>query len=335
MPGATAITVRESESPDGVHGMPLPGSATTSTRTPSTLRGYTYWVTATVDGVETAPSDTADVTLPFDDSDGGSGGPGATGTPAAILDIGTGATQNHFNVGVGYDDGHRDHTMTEIVDDDYAESPYFMPNAGGDAVQFAVFANGKTTSNRTGHPRSELREMEADGTTKKAWKSTSGPHVMSGTSRITHLPPDDQAGGTARPWICFAQIHDTKVPALGLEGGDIVRLQVEGDFTNGFRIVARTHTPNGEDGVPEVTKQIAGSYTVGDDIHWKIECTGGTVTISLDDVVKATVHGVASSTCYFKAGDYQQFSTDPDDGGYPDAACSKVELRNLVVTHHG
>ena len=333
VPHATAITVRETASPDGVHGMPLPGSATTDTRTPHTLRRYTYWITATVGGAETTPSNTADVTLPFGSGLGSRGG-GASGSPADILDIGTGATQNHFNVGVGYSTGHENHKMADIIDGDATEDPYFMPNAGGDAVQFAVFANGKTTSNRTGHPRSELREMKADRTTAASWGSASGTHVMSGISRITHLPPDDDASGTARPWICFAQIHDTEDEAHGLEGGDIIRLQVEGNFTNGFAIMARTHTPNGDADHEEKTK-IANSYTVGHDIHWRIECADGTATIFIDGVARATVDGLTSPTCYFKAGNYQQFSTDPDDGGYPDTACSKVELRNLVVTHHG
>jgi len=341
VPGATAITVRETQSPDGVRGMPLDGSATTSRRTPSTLREYTYWVTATVGGVETAPSDTAEVTLPFgsdsdhgDQDDHGSHGSGATGTPAAILDIGTGATQNHFNVGIGYPSGHKDRSMTEIVEG-YEDPDFFRPNKSGDAVKFSMRADGKPTSGNTGHPRSELREMKADGTTKAAWDSTSGRHIMAGTSRITELPEDDQASGDARPWICFAQIHDTKNDALHLKGGDIVRLQVEGNVEKGFKILARTHSPNGEDGVPEEKKPLADSYTVGDDIHWKIECDHGTVRIFLDDVVRATVPGVDSASCYFKAGNYQQFSTDPHDGGYPRDASSTVELRDLRVTHHG
>ena len=45
------------------------------------------------------------------------------------------------------------------------------------------------------------------------------------------------------------------------------------------------------------------------------------------------MNGVDSATCYFKAGNYQQFSTKSDDGGYPGEARSVVELRNLVVTH--
>ncbi len=126
--------------------MPLPGSATKNKRTPSTLGGYTYWITATVDGAETAPSNTAGVTLPF-----GSDGDHGSGTPAAILNIGTGATQNHFNVGIGYPEskgGHLDRSMTEIIEG-YVDPLYFRPNANGDAVAFSVRADGKTTSNQT------------------------------------------------------------------------------------------------------------------------------------------------------------------------------------------
>lgn len=304
----------------GVSGPELVADGITGTTYTSAIltqgQVYSFWANAYVGGVRSAASNTVTITVPA--APGGGGG----GTPAEILNIGTGSTQNHFNVGIGYSTGHVDKTMDQIIGG-FAEAPYFTPNATGTAVQFSIFANGKTTSGTTIHPRSELRELKADGT-KAAWNAGSGLHVMSGISKATFLAPDSESSSTARPWFCFGQIHD----ALG----DVVRLQCEGNFASGFKLWARTHTPNG-DAATEVKTQIATSYTVGNDIVWKIEANNGTVRIYIDNVVKATVTGVTATGCYFKAGDYQQFSTVSSDGGYKPTSTSRVELRSLVVTH--
>lgn len=324
--GATAVTFRESRSPTGVSGMPLAGTATTTTRTPTSAGGYDYWVTYTLGGVESPASNHFVTTLPYSEpGGGGGGGGGGTGTPASILNIGTGPTQNHFNCGIGYSTGHKDITQAQIVGG-YAETPYFTPNAAGDAVVFTVYANGKTTSDKTLHPRSELRELLANGIDKAAWPMGSGTHVMSGISRITYLPPDSEASGTPRPWTTWAQIHD--------DLGDVLRLQTNGTLTSGLQLRCHTHSPNGADGVPEIKTVIQSSYTVGQDIVWKIEAINGTCKIYINNVVKYTF-SISGRPAYFKAGNYAQFSTLSSDGGYKSTSFSKVELRNLVVTHSG
>jgi hypothetical protein len=63
VPDATSYTLYEDQSPDGVSGATAL-TATTTTRTPSTHRTYHYWVTATVGGVESGPSDKVAATLP-------------------------------------------------------------------------------------------------------------------------------------------------------------------------------------------------------------------------------------------------------------------------------
>jgi hypothetical protein len=175
----------EDQSPTGVTGATALATPS-SVRTPGTARQYGYWFTAMVAGVETAASNRVVATLPYVAPGGGGGGSGATGTPAQILNIGTGSTQNHFNVGVGYSTGHVDKTQQMIIDG-YAESPYFQPNAAGNAVAMRVYANGKTTSSSTIHPRVELRELMTTDANKAAWNGASGTHVMSGTSTVT--PP--------------------------------------------------------------------------------------------------------------------------------------------------
>jgi hypothetical protein len=253
VPGASTYKLYEAQSLTGVTGATSLVTTTTS-RSPSTLRNYEYWVTATVAGVESAQSNHGFATLPY--SAGGTGGGGTTGsTPAAILNIGSGATQNHFNVGIGYSTGHLDKTMAQITSG-FTDSPYFVPNTTNTAVQFECFANGGTTSSTTDHPRSELRELLADGVAKAAWTCASGrTHRMMGTSTITALPPDSEASGVPKPNVCYAQIHD------GL--GDVVRMQVETATGTVNSLIHRvyTHSPNGD--AAEVKTVVLSGYTIG------------------------------------------------------------------------
>jgi hypothetical protein len=335
----TAVTVREKfVSPGGVSGMPLAGSATSNTRPASSSASTReYYVTVTFSsGVESAESNHVTVSLPFGTTPtGGGGSTGGTGTgiPATILNIGTGATQNHFNVGIGYAGStHRDHTMAEIIAG-YVEDPYFTSNAAGDAVHMQCFANSGVTSSTTIHPRCELREVLKDGTTKAAWPMGTGTHIMSGTSRVTHLPADAESSGTPKPYTCFAQIHDG--------AGDVIRLQVEDTAgtpaqsggthsVSSLRIVAHTHSPDGN--AAEVKTEIQSTYSINQDINWKIEVINGTCKIYLGGVVKKTIT-LSGSGGYFKTGDYQQFSTASGDGQYAPSSYAVVELRNLSVTH--
>jgi hypothetical protein len=243
-------------------------------------------------------------------------------------------------VGIGYSTGHVDQGMDKIIAG-FIDSPYFVPNAAGNAVQFEVFANGGTTSSTTSHPRSELRELLADGVSKAAWVTGTGKtHVMTGTSTVTHLPADAEAKGTPKPQICFAQIHDG--------AGDVVRLQVEnsgstpsdspgGNGVANLHIVGHTHSPNGGTST-EVKTSLQSSYTIGSAIDWKIEVINTTCKLYIGGVVKFTFT-ISGTGFYFKAGDYQQFSTavtnaqGNPDGGYAATSFARVELKNLVVTH--
>jgi hypothetical protein len=285
--------------------------------------------------VETSASNHAAVTL--------SGGSGQT--PAQILNIGTGSTQNHFNVGIGYASGHIDKTLAQITAG-FIDSPYFVPNAVGNAVQFSCFANGGTTSSTTDHPRSELREEKADGS-HAGWTCGSGKnHRMMGTSTITHLPADSEASGTPKPNICYAQIHDDK--------GDVVRMQVETDSGTVSSLIHRvyTHSPDGNGTEVKTPVTSLGKYTVGTPINWMIDVVGTTCSLYIGGTISGTPGAytytggtmvksftISGTLFYFKAGDYQQFSTyvtNPHgnpDGGYQATSYARVELKNLYVNH--
>lgn len=77
VPGATTYKLYEDQSLSGVAGATAL-TTTTSVRTPSTLRTYNYWVTATVGGVESAISNKATAVLPYSATGGGTGGGTAT-----------------------------------------------------------------------------------------------------------------------------------------------------------------------------------------------------------------------------------------------------------------
>ncbi|MER8161108.1 polysaccharide lyase family 7 protein [Streptomyces sp. NPDC094472] len=59
----------------------------------------------------------------------------------------------------------------------YDKAPWFTTTSGCDAVLMRAAVNGATTSN-TGYPRSELREMTADGSATTSWSSTKGTHTV-------------------------------------------------------------------------------------------------------------------------------------------------------------
>lgn len=303
----TSYKLYSDEEPAGVSGATaISGAATSLTVGPFSLLGVKrHWLTATKSGVESAISADASVSLPVSGGDTG----GTDDTPADILNIGSGDGQNYFNEGIGYASGHVDKTMAAIIGG-YSESPYFCPNAAGDAVQFSVFMNGAKTSTNTKYPRSELRELLKNGTSKAAWSIGSGKtHIMTGTTKIMHLPPN-------KPWVCFAQIHDAD--------GDLVRLQYEAG-----KLVARIHA--GNSGGTENSTDIQASHTLGTAIDWKIEVIGTAVKVYLSNVLKAS--GTCSSTGnYFKAGCYAQ--TASTAGGFESASeYARVELKSLVVTH--
>ena len=70
----------------------------------------------------------------------------------------------------------------------------------GNAVVFRATADGATTSG-SNFPRSELREMTADGKRPAGWSSDTGKHTLFIDQKVTHLPD-------ARKHMVVGQIHD-------------------------------------------------------------------------------------------------------------------------------
>ena len=311
--GATSYAVYELESPAGVSGATAL-TTTSSTRTPSTARNYEYWVTATVNGVESAASNRIQATLPYTATGGGGTGGGSTpsSNPSTFLNInGLGnGTGGWWNLGVGKTSGHVDVSPTALRT--YVESPFYTLNSTGTAVQFRAPLSGGTTSSNTKYARCELREYATGSTsTKASWNANSGRHIMRGRTRVTHYGP-------VKCETCVAQIHD---------GGDD-RLQIRAEASSATGSQTWRLSLNGS----EVDDLISG-VALGTEVQWEIDVNNGALTVRINGSVaySNSSPGLPSSACYFKVGQYnQQNSTDQAN---PSSEYGSSELRDLFVSH--
>jgi hypothetical protein len=302
--GASFYTLYESTSPNGVSGATALTTTSTS-RTPGTARNYDYWVTATLNGVESAASNHVTATLPF----GGGGSTGSTGAdPSTFLNInglGTG-TGGIWNEGIGKLGGHVDIDPTTLKT--YIESPYYTLNATGTGVQFQVPLAGGTTSINTHYPRSELREYSSL-TTKASWSGSSGRHIMRGASRVMHMGP-------IKPEVVVAQVHDAS--------DDTLQIHVTGSSATGpqtWRIKV-----NGSTVATPLT-----NVALGTEVAWDVDVNNGVLTVKLNGSTAYTGSPGWGSGQYFKVGCYAQQNTT--DQANSSSEYSRVELRNLFVSH--
>ncbi|MET7573658.1 polysaccharide lyase family 7 protein [Streptomyces sp. NPDC005492] len=185
----------------------------------------------------------------------------------------------------------------------YAKAPWFTTNASCNAILLRAAVNGATTSN-SGYPRSELREMNADGTATRSWPSTSGTHTMVVDQAITHLPK-------TKPHVMAGQIHDSDsdVTSFRLEG---TSLYITSYNTTHYKLVTS-------------------NYKLGTRFQGKFVAHDGKVDVYYNGALKATV-AAAFDSGYFKAGDYTQAncnnSSPCDSSNY-----GEVALYGVKVTH--
>jgi len=167
------------------------------------------------------------------------------------------------------------------------------------AVQFTAWCGGRPQPGSE-YPRSELREMNPDGSAA-SWSPASGTHVMDLTQRVTHLP-------VVKPQLICGQIHN---------GADYLIL-VELD---GHQLYVRY-----QDAVAGVLDE---DYQLGTFFDMKIRASRGYADVFYNGVRK--VHQpLDAAGCYFKAGCYVQSSTSTGD--LP-SAFGQVEISRLVVSH--
>ena len=277
-------------------------------------------------GAPTSLSGPIDAYIGYSTGSGGGTNPPGGGTgarlpanPGEALWIGAAAGKSHFNVGIGQGtsqgQNHTDFGQSQI-EGGYEDPQKFFVNAAGN-VEFRINASAGRTSANTQHPRSELRELKTDGTSKAAWDGNSGEHWMRGRSRITEVT-------TNRPWICFFQIHDAD--------SDLARIQTEGTTgtSTGLSIVCRRTPPGGS----EVRTVLRSGYDVGDWVDWEHRVDAGRMRVILDGATVLDVTGMGRTGCYFKMGCYLQDNLDKgaasgDWGGV------EVERGSFVTWHTG
>jgi hypothetical protein len=187
--------------------------------------------------------------------------------------------------------------------------PYFFGSSDGTGVVFRANAGGATTSG-SGYPRSELREMTADGTEEASWSTDSGSNVMVVTEASTHLPP-------AKPQVVTAQIHDSS--------SDIIEVVSDGTRSNSPGTYSICVRYNGATQSPCLDS----SYRPGTRYTVELAAANGQITVSYNGVRKLTFANHTAG-CYFKVGAYTQSNVSKGDAP---TAYGEVVVYSAEVTH--
>jgi hypothetical protein len=300
--GDDTYKLYEVQSPTGVSGATALTGTSTS-RTPNTARTYEYWVTALVDGVESAASNHAFGTLPY--VAGGGGGSGS-GSPSALLNInGLGsATGGWWNLGVGYDSGHVNISPNDLKT--FSQVPYYYIN--GSKVHFQTDCAGARTTKNTHYPRSELREF-SNATTQASWNASSGRHQMSAYQTVTALHV------SFKPELCIFQIHDAADDTL-----QVIAKAPDGSTTMSWVLKV---------GGTQVAT-LATGVALGDRHQLHADVNNGTLTFKYDGVTKYTGSFTGSGQ-YFKIGAYLQANNRDQANSATDYMSCEVDT--LVVSH--
>jgi hypothetical protein len=167
------------------------------------------------------------------------------------------------------------------------QDAYFYTDKNDGSMTFWDPENGVASSS-SNYPRSELREMTAQGTA--AYWAIAGTHTLSATLTVSEVPDH----------VCVGQIHagtgtpPTTKPLLELFY-----------YANGNIVMAIEGSPTG----PEAQHQ-AGSAPLGTQWSYVIGLSGGNVISLILDGGPAQTWTMPASfsqeTMYFKAGDYDQ-----------------------------
>ncbi|MCC5620365.1 polysaccharide lyase family 7 protein [Nostoc sp. CHAB 5715] len=199
----------------------------------------------------------------------------------------------------------------------YTNSEYFRLNAAKNGVLLKAIAGGARTSTNTAYARSELREMQGDGTESAAWNCVNTDHAMYLEQTLLHTT-------TNKPEATIGQIHDSK--------NDLVMVKYFGpDFANGSTDIGKLEARFNND---TTTKLLDSAYKLGDPMTIDIAVrSSGNVNITYKNLRS----GVTSSTgtvrmtgiigsCYFKAGIYIQACSKTDIYGNTNTVCANKNL---------
>jgi hypothetical protein len=186
------------------------------------------------------------------------------------------------------------------------QDSYFYTDSSDGAMTFWAPEKGVTTPNSS-YARSELREMNSDGSAAD-W-SLSGTHRLNATLRVVSVTDH----------VAVGQIH------LGSGGTSTKPLLELYYYANGDIIVGTENSPDGGQ-----TPHTVGHVAVGTKWSYTIGVSGGN-TLDLTINGTTTHYGIPSSfnpyKQYFKAGSYNQSSSDSTTKG------ARVAFYSLTVSH--
>jgi hypothetical protein len=192
------------------------------------------------------------------------------------------------------DDGPDEHFP---IDGEYP--PWFVDS--GDRLVFRADVDGVTTTN-SGYPRSELREMNKDGS-RAAWSSERGLHTLTGACEIRKVPG-------LKPSVVIAQIHDA--------ADDVVMLRLDGDVLYLYESLGKDQG--------SVKHPLLSAYRLGATLTYSIAAspTGITAVVNGKRVdLKRLCEGA-----YFKAGCYCQ-ANETNGTGYAEVAHKDIKVRHI------
>lgn len=184
-----------------------------------------------------------------------------------------------------------------------------------EGLNFYVNSKGACTTGGSENPRSELREMNTDGSKEYNWDPSKGTHRMIIRQKVTELNVKGDSAG-----VVIGQIHD-----VGKDIDDYTVFRLEGKTLYAF-----------VDGKKSKSKVIDKNFPLNQEISLGFSVENNTVKFLYDrngGAQPSEVHSVpypgGSDGAYFKAGNYCQCGKDGRSGS------TRVVITGLGVTHDG
>jgi hypothetical protein len=222
--------------------------------------------------------------------------------PAQVLDLAAWNITVPTVTSDGDEDGAKEVEQPDLAT--FVQRPWFQPTAACDGVAFRAPVNGATTDN-SGYPRSELREMTGDGSKTAAWSSSSGTHTLLVNEAFTALPQ-------GKPNLVGAQIHDADddVSVFRLEGTNL-------------------YITAGDD---SHHKLVTSSYVLGTRFEAKYVVSRDTIQAYYNGQLQTTIPA-RFSEAYFKAGAYTQANCEDKAVRCASSNFGETTVYTVKVTH--
>lgn len=235
--------------------------------------------------------------------------------PWHLLGIDGTAGGNHFKLQAALDGAGAvyEQTRAQLVAGYYEDDNIFPVGDDQEWCRFRVRIDGPTTGG-TDYARSELREMQTNGTSEAAWSTASNTHRMKATIRVPSLSV------FTKPTIIFGQIHDGS--------DDLLQVCTELNATSGL-VEGKLRINGSSSGRPKLSLD----WRELEEHTYLIDITGGVTRVYWDDL-NNPIHitsDISSATAYFKVGCYPNTNETTDDP----TDVAMVDVKDMRVWHTG